>query len=170
MSELIQGLLAYSSWEKFANLHGLLATFSLVLFGAALALTPIFNKTKKYLQWFKVVVTLLFVDLFLATINGLYIYQSYRAPIPTSPRSLIIASNKPWLHKIVFEHKEFLAFLPWLLVFAVVFIVWHLGRDLKKPHYNGLNRVIFLSLLLALIFTLIIAGEAVLVTKFAPLS
>ena len=168
--EFINGLLAYSTWEKFANLHGIFATLGLILFGVALALTPFYSKAKKYLSWFRTAVTLLLLDIFLLTLNGFLIYQPYRAGLPISPRSIILASDRPWLHQIVFEHKEFLAFAPLLLVGVAVFMAWYFGGSIKGSRFDGFRKVIFWSLLLGLIFTFVIAGEAVLVTKFAPVS
>ena len=160
---------ALSLVNKLADFHGLLAMISLILFGAAIVLFFVALKISSALRWLGAVLFALFFDLVLLDIAGLVIYISYRAP--GGPRSILRASESTaWLHTTVFEHKEFLAFAPPILILCALYIVRTLKnasfteQSLKWPRIS-----IIVSIILSLIFVLVVAAEAVLVTKTAPL-
>jgi len=117
----------------------------------------------------KTITTFLFINIFLLDILGLTIYAPYRAE--GGPRTLLKASSEnAWLHNIVFEHKEFLAFAPLVLTFCAFFVVLKLGDSFSDNEANKwLRKSVLFSLILALVFVLIVAAEATLVTKAAPL-
>lgn len=169
MEELINGLQRIPFLSQFVNFHGTLAMLSLILFGAAIILYFFTSKIQLSINWLKNTLIALFVDLVLLDIAGLIAYIFYRGA--DGPRSILIASkNTAWLHSVIFEHKEFLAFAPTLLIFSAMFVVFKLGNsfgDDKKAHY--LRLAVISSILLSLLFVLIVAGEAVLVTKVAPI-
>lgn len=165
----MEKIIAIPFWSKFAESHGFLAMLSLILFGASLSLYFFSDKIKSALIWFKVAVTALFVDILLLDMFGLTIYVPYRAE--GGPRTLLKASaENSWLHNIVFEHKEFLAFAPLILTLIACLIVWKLGDSFSdKGKVYWLRKSVLSALFLSLVFVLIVAGEAVLVTKTAPL-
>lgn len=169
MEELINGLQGIPFLSQFVNFHGTLAMLSLILFGASIVLYFFTSKIQASINWLKNTLVVLFVNLALLDIAGLISYISYRGV--DGPRSVLIASKSTsWLHTIIFEHKEFLAFAPVMLIFSAMFIVSKLGNsfgDDNKNHY--LRMAVISSILLSLLFVFIVAGEAVLVTKAAPI-
>lgn len=169
MFELINGLQRISFLSQLANFHGSLAMASLILFGASIVLYFFTTKIKLSINWLKITLLALFIDLVLLDIAGLIVYIPYRGE--GGPKSLLIASETTaWLHNVIFEHKEFLAFAPPLLIFSAMFIVFKLGTSLKDDHRLHYSRLaVISSIILSLFFVLIVAGEAVLVTKAAPI-
>lgn len=167
--EFFSNVLAIPFWSKLADLHGLLAMASLFLSGISFAFYFLSDKTATARFWLRNTLFVLFVNLVLLDIAGLSIYIPYRAA--GGPKSLLLGSEETaWLHKIVFEHKEFLAFAPPILIFTAFFIVKALGSDFgNKEKYARLRQTVISSMILALVFILTVAGEAVLVVKVAPL-
>lgn len=167
--EFFFNILAMPFWSKLANFHGLLAMVSLFLFGICFILYFLTDKTTIALRILKNSLFVLFLNLVLLDIIGLSIYMPYRAD--GGPRSLLLGSQETaWLHKIVFEHKEFLAFAPPILIFSAFAITKILGSDIvDKEKYLWLKRSVISAIILALIFVLTVAGEAVLVTKVVPI-
>ena len=169
MFELLQKISALPFWSKFADFHGLLAMISLIFFGAAIILYFLTPKTAVAISWLKIVLTGLFLDLVLLDIAGLSVYVPYRAA--NGAKTILISSkDTAWLHNIIFEHKEFLAFAPPILIFVCLMIVQKSGSNFGNDEkLLWLRKSAISSLLLALVFVLIIAAEAVLVTKAAPI-
>ena len=155
-------------WEKFANFHGMLAMLALILFGAAFALLFFSGKISSAVRTLKIVLAALFVDILLLDIAGLTVYMPYRAA--GGPKTVLIGSEETaWLHEIIFEHKEFLAFAPLVLTFAALVVVTKLGDSFgDNEKFKWLRRAVFVALGLSLIFVLTVAAEAVMVTKAAP--
>ncbi|MBI2022107.1 hypothetical protein HYS93_04515 [Candidatus Daviesbacteria bacterium] len=169
MEELINGIISIPFISQLANLHGLLAMLSLVFFGSSFALYFFSNKIKDSIRWLKLTLAALFTVLVLLDLMGLIIYVPYRSV--GGAKSLLVASkDTAWLHEIIFEHKEFLAYAPPLLIFSALFIVLKLGDSFTdNQKYRYLRLAVINSSVLALIFVLVVAAEAVLVTKAAPL-
>lgn len=167
--ELFIHLLQMPFWSKLANIHGLLAMAAIFLFGVCFVLYFLTDKIIIATLWLKNSLLILFVDLILLDIAGLSIYVPYRAT--GGPRSLLLSGEATaWIHKIVFEHKEFLAFAPPILIFAAFSIVKSLDKDFgNKEKYLWLRKSSLAAIILALIYVFIVAGEAVLVTKVVPL-
>ena len=165
--EVFVKLLEMTFWEKLANFHGSLAMLSLILFGAAIVLYFVVRKSGNFINFLKGVLLLLFVNLSLLDIFGLTIYMPYRAA--GGPRSILKASESTaWLHNVVFEHKEFLAFAPPILILVAFLITVALARNFNDEKFSRLRKGVIFSLVTSLIFVLIVAAEAVLVTKAAP--
>ncbi|OGH11154.1 MAG: hypothetical protein A2857_04075 [Candidatus Levybacteria bacterium RIFCSPHIGHO2_01_FULL_36_15] len=169
MPELINGLSKISLLRHFANFHGALGMFSLIFLGAGIVLYFFTTKIKLAVNWLRLILLGLFINLSLLDIAGLSIYTAYRAE--NGPRTILKASKETaWLHTIVFEHKEFLAFAPPVLIFTALFIVLKTGDSFgDKQKLNYLRLAVISCLILSLLFVLIVASEAVLVTKVAPI-
>lgn len=166
MEFLIQ-ILAIPFWSKVANFHGFLAMISLFLFGISFILYFLI-KNNTLISWLKNSLFLLFLDLIFLDIAGLSVYVPYRAT--GGPRSLLLSSPETaWLHQIVFEHKEFLAFAPPILIFTAFAVVRALGKDLGDKENVWLRRAVLGSIIMALLIVLTVAWEAVLVVKVAPI-
>lgn len=168
MEELLRGIASLSFWDVLADMHGALAMLLLVLFGAALVLFFSLEKFAGAARWLSYTLMALAVDLILVDAFGLYIYGAYRAD--GGPRTLLKSSpDTAWLHQVVFEHKEMLAYAPWLVIVVALIIVLVLDDKLIEREHRALKWVVLFSILASLAFVLTIAGEAVLVTKVAPL-
>lgn len=166
MSELFKGLASMTFWEYFADFHGSLAMFSLVLFGAGIVLYKVALKDTRFVPWLKNALLVLFLNLVALDIAGLTAYVPYRAPTDTSPRTILKSIEYTrWLHTIVFEHKEFLAFAPPIIILVAYLITKKLGTDFNSKDASFLRKSIIFSLVISLIFVLLVAGEAVIVTK-----
>ncbi len=167
MIETITNLLNLPFWSKFADLHGFLAMLSLILFGAGIILYFIVKKHVEFISWLKITLILLFADLVLLDIFGLTVYIPYRAE--GGPRTILKASEATaWLHGVVFEHKEFLAFAPPLIILVAFIVTETLGKKLNNENVRLLRKSVIFSLIVALIFVLMVAAEGVIVTKAAP--
>lgn len=168
MTELLNGFFGIPFWSVFADFHGMLSMLSLILFGVALTLYFFSEKTKSALGWLKTTLLLLFCDILLLDIFGLTVYIPYRAE-GGAKFDLVGSETTAWLHTIVFEHKEFLAFAPLIMTAVAFFVVTKLGENfVDKEKYKWLRLAVLASLILSLIFVLTVAAEAVLVTKAAP--
>lgn len=165
--ETVVNLLNLPFWSKFADIHGFLAMLSLVLFGAGIVLYFAVKKNIEFVSWLKAVLIVLFADLVLLDIFGLTVYIPYRTE--GGPRSILKASEATaWLHGVVFEHKEFLAFAPPLIILVAFIITRMLGKNFNNENVAFLRRSVIFSLVVALIFVLLVAAEGVIVTKVAP--
>jgi len=86
------------------------------------------------------------VAVWLTVIVGTYVvYPWYRAPIPESPRSMLLAnpSKSAW-HSFGMEWKEHVAWLAPILATAVAYIVVRYGRELAdKPQIRKAALVLF---------------------------
>lgn len=168
MEELFTGLLSLSYWDLVVDVHGLLAMSLLILFGATLGLYFALDKFAQAVHWLRYTLYALVINLVAVDSMGLYVYGAYRAE--GGPRTLLKASpDTSWLHTILFEHKEMLAYAPWLLILTALVIVTVLQDRLRAPEHRALRFVVLFSIVLSLVYVLTIAGEAVLVTKAAPL-
>lgn len=168
LQEFFDGVIGLSKWEVWADIHGGVAMMALTLFGVALTLYFSYGKFSAAARWLKNTLLALFVSLGVLNFLGLFIYVPYRAKSVTSPRSILLASeNTAWLHEIMFEHKEFLAFAPMILILTAYLVVKSQGKGLKDSSY--MRRAVLFSIIAALVFVLVVASEAVLITKVAPL-
>jgi len=166
--EFIDNVLSLSYFEVMTDIHGGLAMLAMILFGGVIVLLLALDKFAQAYTWLKYSIIVLTADILILNSFGLYVYRPYRAPVPDSPRSLLKASESTsWLHTIVFEHKEFLAFAPMAIMMVATIIVLKEGEKLKK---NPLMRkALMFAVVTSLIYILVVATEAVLVTKAQPL-
>jgi len=154
-------------WSKFADLHGLWAMIALILFGAGIILFYVTKRNVEFVSWLKTTLGALFAMLVLLDIFGLTVYIPYRAV--GGPRTILKASEATkWFHSAVFEHKEFLAFAPVLIILVAFIVTSTLGKNFNNEKVSTLRKSVIFSLIIALIFVLVVAGEGVIVTKVAP--
>ena len=168
MGEFFENILNLSYWEIMSDLHGGLAMMSLVLFGAVIILLKSVDKFARATVWLKNSLLGLLASLATLDFMGLFIYRAYRDAGPTSPRSILKSSeDTAWLHSTVFEHKEFLALVPVVLILVATIIVFKQNKSFKNS--ARLRKIVLFAVLTALFYVLVVAAEAVLVTKAAPL-
>lgn len=166
MSEFINGLISLSGLEILADIHGALSMGAIFLFGASFLLYFSLNKFSSAADWLKKVLILLAADLIALDVFGLIIYAPYRAK--GGPKEALLAdASTAWLHKVIFEHKEFLAFAPMLIIITVAIVAWKYGKKLVDD--KQMKKFVLFSLIASVIFVAVVAAEAVLVTKAAPL-
>ncbi len=168
MAEFFEKIFSLTYWEVVGGIHGLLSMLSLILFGLVFAWLVSLDKVSNATTRLKQSLIWLFATVAALDFMGLFIYRQYRTKAVPSPRTFLKATEEnSWLHTIIFEHKEHLAFAPLIILLAAMMIVITQGSSLKdKPH---LRRVVMFSVVISLIMVLVVASEAVLVTKVAPL-
>lgn len=153
------------SLEAITVLHGIFGTIFLLAFAAAAEL--LWDTTPGRLLRLRVIMIVMVAAVILHDILGTYVYQFYRAAIPTSPRSLILASNRPWLHTFLMEYKEFVGgFVP-ILAIAALYAVLYYKRDLVEK--RGVRLGVLGVLSAAFLFAIIAFAAGALITKYAPL-
>jgi hypothetical protein len=155
--------------EKIANLHGLLATTALLIFGATVVVILIL---KRYRQegLHRPLAYLLGVQTLLVGATsaiGIIAYVAYRTP--DGARDFLRGdTDTVWLHNIAFEYKEYLcAITPWLLVMVAFFVVLKLGPRLY--HHKWALSFVLSATIVSAVFLMLTAALAVLVSKVAPL-
>ena len=104
----------------------------------------IVKKHVEFISWLKITLILLFADLVLLDIFGLTVYIPYRAE--GGPRTILKASEATaWLHGVVFEHKEFLAFAPPLIILVAFIVTETLGKKLNNENVRLLRKSVIFS-------------------------
>lgn len=153
------------SLEVQTALHGFFGTIFLLAFAAAAEL--LWDLTPQRVGRLKVIVSIMAAAVILHDAWGTFIYQFYRAATPTSPRSLILESTRPWLHTLLMEYKEFVGgFVP-ILTIAALYAIFYYNQGLVER--RGVRLVILGILTVAFIFALIAFSMGALITKYAPL-
>jgi hypothetical protein len=104
----------------------------------------------------------------ITVISGTYIvYPWYRAKVPTSPRSLLLANpEKAEWHNFAMEWKEHIAwFVPILATVVAVLVVLY-GKDFVKR--NDLRKVAFAIFIIAFMCAAIAGLWGAFINKAAP--
>ena len=151
--------------EVFSIVHGFLGTVFLMAFSGAFA--ELVELTHHGARRVKIGTTLMFVASVLLSISGGILYAIYRAPVPESARSKLLASSTPWVHTILMEMKEFTGmFVPVMLAVAV-YIAWRHSSELDSD--KTIRKVLASMLGLAMLVTLLTFGLGAYITKIQPL-
>lgn len=151
--------------EITAIVHGFLGTVFLMAFAGAFAeLVEITNSGIKRL---KIGVTLMAASIIITDLLGDLVYTVYRAPVPESARSVILAGPTPWVHTVLMELKEHIAHFVPLLLIAVAFMVFYYDKDLlEKKELRYLTTAL---LVFAMLITLLVFGLGAYITKVKPI-
>lgn len=147
-------------------LHGFLATIALMaatlIMGVLLFSKQLSDRDVNLLKWISLGT---FVAVFLLNLTGTYGYTIYRLKIPTSPRSIILASDKPWAHEVAFESMEYLSLIGPIIAAAVTYILWHYKADVvKKP---AIKQALLVMLVVGILWGLALIGAGVIPTRIA---
>lgn len=104
----------------------------------------------------------------ITVITGTYIvYIWYRAKIPTSPRSLLLANPDTALwHTFGMEWKEHIAWFAPILATVVAIIVTHYGIELAKNH--NIRKYIFILFCLSFFAAGVAGLFGAFINKVAP--
>lgn len=163
--ELLNGLGGLTTREILLDIHGGLAMLSMIFYGGLIATSIYWKKyqtlidaIKKLWIWQIVVVGALYI-------LGLLMYIPYRAK-GGAKSTLVGNETTVWLHKIVFEHKELLALAPLILAIVAYWVVNKIGTDSNQKQL--VRRISLFCAVAGLLTLLLVATEAVLVTKVAP--
>ncbi len=140
--------------EAWTVIHGMvLGAIFLLAFAGGLAglwslrpefLTP--GGLRERIPRLEIGTLLMAIDAWLTVITGTWIvYPWYRAPVPDSPRSKILASEATRLwHTLGMEWKEHVGWLTPLLATAVAFVVFYYGPRLAyEPRVRQALLVLF---------------------------
>jgi hypothetical protein len=106
----------------------------------------------------------------LTVITGTWIvYPWYRAPVKTSPRSLLLAdpARAEW-HNFGMEWKEHIAWFAPILATAVAFVVFYYGPQLAKEH--GMRKVLIALFILAFATAGVAGLFGAFINKVAPIT
>lgn len=151
--------------EWWALVHGLLATLFLMAFSGSYS--ELLSLGERGLRRLRFGISLLAVSSWAIFATGTYVYIFYRAPLPESARSRILAGPTPWVHSVLMELKEFTgAFVPAIALLALVLVFAWDRRLLTEAR---LRRVLAGVLLAAMVWTLIAFGLGAYITKTASL-
>ena len=149
--------------EEWAMLHGLLGTLFLMAFSVSFA--ELLALTERGLRRLKLGISLMALSAWAMLATGTYVYIFYRAPMPESARSRILAGPAPWVHSVLMELKEFTgAFVPALALLAMVLVF---GWDQRLLGEGRLRHVLAIVLIAAMLWTLLPYGLGAYITKTA---
>lgn len=149
--------------EWWGLLHGLLATLFLMAFSGSYA--ELLSLTENGLRRLKLGISLMAFSAWAIFATGSYVYIFYRAPMPESARSRLLAGPTPWVHSLLMELKEFTgAYVPALAMLALVLVFAWNQRLLAEAR---LRRVLAAVLLAAMLWTLLAFGLGAYITKVA---
>ncbi len=98
---------------------------------------------------------------------GDMVYTAYRLKSATSPRSVILAGNSPWIHEILMEFKEHAAhFVPALLLVAVALLFVY---DIRRGECGTARKAAVAVFALALLMTVTVLLFGAFVNNAAPI-
>lgn len=146
-------------------LHGFLGTIFLMGFSGALA--ELLELTHHGARRVRLGTTVMFVASLLLSFTGGVLYAIYRAPVPESARSKLLASSTPWVHTILMELKEFTGMYVPIILAVAVFIAWHHKAEMDSD--KTIRKVLAGVLILAMLVTLMTFGLGAYITKAQPL-
>lgn len=106
----------------------------------------------------------------LTVLTGTWIvYPWYRAPTPSSPRSLLVADPRraEW-HTFGMEWKEHVAWFAPILATAVAFVVLYYGAQLAREH--GIRKVTIALFIIAFSAAAVAGIFGAFINKVAPIT
>jgi hypothetical protein len=169
--------MSLTSREFWTVVHGLLLG-SIYLLAFAGGFAGLWSLRKEYvteqgmverLRRLNIGMWIMTIVVWLTAIVGTYVvYPWYRAKLPDSPRSMLLADpNTAAWHSFGMEWKEHVAWLAPILATAVLFIVLRYGRQLAQD--NELRRAVITLFSLAFIAAAVAGIFGAFITKAAPL-
>ncbi|MBI2914592.1 MAG: hypothetical protein HYY08_01570 [Firmicutes bacterium] len=160
--------------EVNTALHGIAGVLFLMAFSGGLAGLWSFQRRlltedgiKERIRRLKWGTSLMAVAAWVTVIWGAVVYTWYRAPVPESPRSLILGGPQPWVHTFGMEWKEHVALFVPILATAAAYLIWFF-QDRLVIHRKA-RRVIIAVFALSAAFGGVAFTLGALVTKTAPL-
>jgi len=158
--------MAMTFLEIVMLLHGFVATIALMvatlMMGVLLFSKQLNDGDVNLLKWISL--GTLFAVLLL-NLTGTYGYMFYRLKIPTSPRSIILASDNPWAHEVAFESMEYASLIGPVIAALITYIVWHYKADVVKE--PAIKQALLILLVIGILWGLAIIGAGVIPTRIA---
>ena len=149
----------------WAFVHGFLG--SVLIAGLAVAIWQSLSPPTRSLAPLRVNAVALVVVAALVDLLGDIAYVTYRIDTKASPRSLILAGNKPWVHEILMEFKEHVAhFVPPILLVAVALVFVY---DIRHKQDRTAGKVAAVVFALALLVTLTVLFMGAYINSVAPI-
>jgi cytochrome bd-type quinol oxidase subunit 1 len=149
--------------EAWVFFHGLLGV--VLVGGMSATLWEALARGRHSLRALRIATLVILLASVAKIILGDLVYVPYRKSDPGSPRSLILAGNRPWVHTVLMEFKEHVAhFLPLILLVCLV-ILYAYGEDFWKEAvprraYASLMAISLLITVAALLMGAFITGTA----------
>jgi len=157
--------MALTSLEIVMLIHGFIASIALMaatlLIGVLMFAKELSAEDVSKLKWISVGTAFL---VFVMDFLGGYGYTFYRVKVPTSARSIILATA-PWAHEVAFESMEYVSLLGPLIATAIAYVVWHYEADIVKE--PAVKRVLLIMLAVAILWGLALVGAGVIPTRVA---
>lgn len=151
--------------EVVMLIHGFIASITLMaatlLLGVLLFAKELKPKAVSRLKWISGATVFL---VFLLNVTGGYGYVPYRVSDPSSPRSIILATE-PWRHELAFETMEYVSLIGPLIATAIAYVVWHYGADIVKE--KAVKQALLIMLAIGILWGLALIGTGVLPTRIA---
>ncbi|MEK6973724.1 MAG: hypothetical protein AABW41_00545 [Nanoarchaeota archaeon] len=149
------------SEEFISLLHGFLGTIVLMSFSGVLL--GLFSLNKNRYNILKYSIIIMTIAVILIDIFGMMIYAVYRETNADSAKSKILASDKPWVHEILMEFKEFSGIYVAIILILASFLVIEFKDELFKN--KQIRNTLVLMMTLAMLLTLITFGLGAYITK-----
>lgn len=160
-------ILGPSQHALAAALHGLFSFLFLIVSTVGLYLAfRLFTGRIRSFPDLQLATTTMAVLSLITIIFGNWIYISYRAKGPESPRSYFL-ENMPEVHKVFFEFKEFAAIFTLPLSVAAAFILWRYGKEILDRSWT--RTAVSILIALNFFYLLIAFGLGAAVTKLKGL-
>lgn len=155
----------FSPLANIAAFHGFLGLLFLLLYSGSVI--DLLSLTKDRVKRLRYIAAGMAIAVWITSFSGLFLYMFYRDPSPLSPRSIIKASQFPYLHTVFFELKEHIGMFPPVIMLLAAFIIWRYGDMLVSD--KKMKFAVLALITLGFLWVLATFGLGVIVTKFAPL-
>lgn len=143
--------------------HGFLTTFALMTAAGFVGLLVFSNGQRRgAIKTLKLLALITTVLVFALNLTGAYGYVYYRLPEPDSAK-MIIKETLPIAHEILFETMEYLSLVGPVWATMITWFTWHFKERVftERP----LKRMMLLLIVLAVVYTLVIAYTGVVPTR-----
>ena len=145
--------------ELLSLTHGFLGLVILMAFSGILVWLNRSQKSDiKNIKIAAVIMLIVFLFLFF---TGLSAYAIYRSS--GGAREAILASDKPWVHGVLMELKEFTGFYVLVIMFVVAYFIFHFKEQIILD--KKLKKLLITLLILLMIWTLITFALGAYITK-----
>ena len=151
--------------EAITLLHGFLGT--VLIMGLAIAIWEAAFPRGRSLKAMQINAIAMTAVVILLDLIGDLVYVRYRMADPSSPRNIILAGDRPWVHSLLMEFKEHVAhFIP-LILFVVVIILF--VYDIRNKENSKARKVVMTLLVVSLVLTLSLLLMGAIITNTAPI-
>ncbi len=145
--------------ELLSLTHGFLGLVILMAFSGILVWL---NRSKKSdIKNIKTAAVIMLIATLFLFITGVSAYAVYRSS--GGARESILAGDKPWVHNILMELKEFTGFYVLVIMFVITYFIFHFKEQIILD--KKLKKILIALLILLMIWTLITFAFGAYITK-----